>query len=75
VMHCPFVDAWSHAAIDEAMADSQVATGDSSDGPHRAAREATQKSARIAGAVELSARELDAALMDRATQLGHSSAI
>jgi len=74
VVQCPLVDAWSHRAVEEAL---NAAPGRASmipQGPHRAAHEATRKSARLASAVELSARELEASLNEAATRLrGDSS--
>lgn len=74
VTSCPLVDAWAHGAIEHAMQAPGSAVTGGVDGPLAAAREATEKSGRIARAVEQSARELELALMDRAAQLRHSSA-
>jgi hypothetical protein len=69
VAACPLVDAWAHRAVDTAM----LAVGDGEStlevGPHRAAVDANEKSARIAGAVEQSARELETALTKAAARL------
>jgi hypothetical protein len=73
VVSCPLVDAWSHGAIDRAMHEAAPAVTNGANDPQGAAQAATEKSARVAGAVEQSARELEVALNDRATQLGQSS--
>jgi hypothetical protein len=74
VVHCPLVDAWAHRAVDVAMlnAPAQANDGSRADievGPHRAALEANEKSARVASAVETSARELTTALTTTAARL------
>jgi hypothetical protein len=66
---CPLVDAWAHRAVDTAMLTSGDAETALVVGPHRAAVDANEKSARIAGAVEQSARELETALMKAAARL------
>jgi hypothetical protein len=73
VMECPMLDAWANAPIELAMRVPAPVDMDDAAGPLRAAREATEKSARIAGAVEQAARELERALTDRALRLGDSS--
>jgi len=72
VVECPLVDAWSHRAIDEALL---VGSPDDSapPDPHRAAQNAIEKSAKVAGAVELSARQLETALSSAAARLRGSS--
>jgi hypothetical protein len=69
VMLCPLVDAWSHRALDVAMALPTVTTEGTALGPHRAAEEALEKSSRVAEAVELSARQLETALKEAAARL------
>jgi hypothetical protein len=69
VAACPLVDAWAHRAVDTAMLASGAAASTLEVGPHRAAVDANEKSARIAGAVEQSARELETALMKAAARL------
>lgn len=73
VTSCPLVDAWAHGAIEQAMQAPASLVMEEAGGPLSAARESIEKSGRIAGAVEQAARELEQALTDRATQLGHSS--
>jgi hypothetical protein len=70
VLACPFVDAWSHRAIAAALEPgADTAPVDTHAGPHRTAREATQRSARVAGAVEMAARELEQALLAGSARL------
>jgi 6-hydroxymethylpterin diphosphokinase MptE-like protein len=70
VAGCPLVDAWAHRAVDIAMIDRSAPALDQYDvGPHRAAVDANEKSARVARAVEVSARELDDALTKAAVRL------
>ncbi|MEY2936715.1 MAG: hypothetical protein RL033_7464 [Pseudomonadota bacterium] len=70
VAACPLVDAWAHRAIHAAL-ESNVdsADRDTHEGPHREAREATQRSARVARAVEQAARELERALFEGSARL------
>lgn len=69
VTACPMVDAWAHRAI-QAVLDSAVSSPeDAHQGPHRDAREATQRSARVARAVEQAARELERALLEGSARL------
>jgi hypothetical protein len=73
VVLCPLVDAWSHRAIDEALLGASPSEATSlpstSVDAHADAKAATQKSSRVASAVEQSARELEAALLDAAARL------
>jgi hypothetical protein len=69
VVACPLVDAWAHRAVDMAMLSDRNAASGLEVGPHRAAVEGNEKSARVAGAVERSARELETALMMAAARL------
>jgi hypothetical protein len=69
VVACPLVDAWAHRAVDVAMLSVRDAASSLEVGPHRAAVEGNEKSARVAGAVERSARELETALMMAAARL------
>jgi len=70
VTGCPLVDAWAHRAVDIAMIERPASALDQYDvGPHRAAVDANEKSARVARAVEVSARELDDALTKAAVRL------
>jgi hypothetical protein len=69
VAACPLVDAWAHRAVDTAMLAAGNTESTLEVGPHRAAVDANEKSARIASAVEQSARELEVALMKAATRL------
>lgn len=69
VAGCPLVDAWAHRAVDTAMLESAAAESDLEVGPHRAAVDANEKSARIAGAVEQAARELETALTKAAARM------
>lgn len=70
VAGCPLVDAWAHRAVDLAMVEQPASALDQYDvGPHRAAVDANEKSARVARAVEASARELDDALTTTALRL------
>jgi hypothetical protein len=69
VAACPLVDAWAHRAVDTAMLASADVESTLEVGPHRAAVDANEKSARVAGAVEQSARELETALMKAAARL------
>jgi hypothetical protein len=70
VTACPLVDAWAHRAVDVAMIERPASALDQYDvGPHRAAVDANEKSARVARAVEVSARELDDALTKAAVRL------
>ena len=70
VVGCPLVDAWAHRAVDVAMIERPASALDQYDvGPHRAAVDANEKSARVARAVEVSARELDDALTKAAVRL------
>lgn len=75
VVNCPLVDAWAHRAVDVAMLDVSAGAGgggagaDMEVGPHRAALDANEKSARVASAVETSARELATALTTTAARL------
>jgi hypothetical protein len=69
VAHCPLVDAWAHRAVDVAMIDRNESLTHYEVGPHRAAVDANEKSARVARAVEVSARELDDALTKAAVRL------
>jgi hypothetical protein len=68
VAACPLVDAWAHRAVDVAMLNIK-AHRDIEVGPHRAAVEANEKSARVALAVERSALELETALTMTAVRL------
>jgi hypothetical protein len=69
VAACPLVDAWAHRAVDEAMLAARDSQSSLEVGPHRAAMHANEKSARVASAVELSARELGTALTKAAARL------
>lgn len=69
VTGCPLVDAWAHRAVDIAMIDSSPSLEHYDAGPLRAAVDANEKSARVARAVEVSAQELDDALMKAAVRL------
>ena len=69
VIQCPLVDAWAHRAVDVAMLDSKDSLSDFEVGPHRAAVDANEKSARVALAVETAARELETALTTTAVRL------
>jgi hypothetical protein len=69
VAACPLVDAWAHRAVDEAMLAARNSESNLEVGPHRAAMHANEKSARVASAVELSARELGTALTKAAARL------
>ncbi len=66
VARCPLVDAWSHRAIDLALLDKADRAVTAVAGPHRAAQDANGKSARVARAIELAARELAAELSSAA---------
>jgi len=70
VAACPLVDAWAHRAVDTAMLAAGELESTVEVGPHRAAVDANEKSARIAGAVEEAARELETALKKAATRIG-----
>jgi hypothetical protein len=75
VLACPFVDAWAHRAITGALeAPANQASEDIHAGPHREAREATQRSARVASAVEQAARELERALLEGSARLAAAAA-
>jgi hypothetical protein len=79
VVTCPLVDAWAHRAVDVAMLDTPAAANDGGRadievGPHRAALDANEKSARVASAVEASARELTTALTTTAARLRQARA-
>lgn len=69
VAACPLVDAWAHRAIHAALAPCASSEQDARSDPHREAREATQRSARVARAVEQAARELERALLQKAARL------
>lgn len=69
VVACPLVDAWAHRAVDVAMLSVRDRASTLEVGPHRAAVDANEKSARVASAVERSARELETALMKAAARL------
>jgi hypothetical protein len=69
VVACPLVDAWAHRAVDVAMLNKPDELSSFEVGPHRAAVDANEKSARVALAVERSARELETALMTTAVRL------
>lgn len=69
VARCPLVDAWSHRAVDGALAAEPDEPREANLGPRGAAQESTRRSARLAGAVERAARELERALDDRAQRL------
>jgi hypothetical protein len=69
VIECPLVDAWAHRAVDVAMLGSKDSLSDFEVGPHRAAVDANEKSARVALAVETAARELETALTTTAVRL------
>jgi len=69
VAACPLVDAWAHRAVDTAMLGSGEPESTLEVGPHRAAMDSSTKSARIAGAVEQAARELETALMTAAVRI------
>jgi Protein of unknown function DUF115 len=73
VAACPLVDAWAHRAVDVAMISARDLVSTLEVGPHRAAMDANEKSARVAGAVELSARELETALTKAAARLAARS--
>jgi hypothetical protein len=66
---CPLVDAWAHRPVDLAMLAARDSVSSLEVGPHRAAVHANEKSARVAGAVEQSARELENALTKAAARL------
>lgn len=72
VAGCPLVDAWAHRAVDVAMLPVPNAGAGLEVGPRRAAVEGNEKSARVAGAVEQAARELEDALMKAAARLRHA---
>jgi hypothetical protein len=72
VQTCPFVDAWAHRAIDEALL-ATIEPSAAVSGPHGDARAATQKSSRVASAVERSARELEVALQRGAEKIASQS--
>jgi hypothetical protein len=69
VAACPLVDAWAHRAVDVAMLGEHEAAAALEVGPHRAAMDANEKSARVAGAVEIAARELENALTKAAARM------
>jgi hypothetical protein len=69
VAQCPLVDAWAHKAIHDALYSPVESPEQMPAGPHREAREATQRSARVASAVETAARELEQALREGAARL------
>lgn len=69
VAACPMVDAWAYRAVDVAMLSARDAASNLETGPQRGAMDANLKSARIAAAVELSARELETALTMAAARL------
>jgi len=69
VVGCPLVDAWAHRAVDVAMVGRSRSLDHYEVGPHRAAVDANEKSARVAHAVEVAARELDDALTKAAVDL------
>ena len=69
VSQCSLVDAWAHRAIHEALQAPPETTEKAHAGPHREARDATQRSARVARAVEEAARELERALRQGAARL------
>lgn len=70
VAACPLVDAWAHRAIHAALESNAASVDqDTYEGPHREAREATQRSARVARAVEQAARELERALFEGSARL------
>jgi hypothetical protein len=69
VAQCPLVDAWAHKAIHDALYSAVESSEQMPAGPHREAREATQRSARVASAVETAARELEQALREGAARL------
>jgi len=70
---CSLVDAWAHRAIDEALSVPVVSLQSTPAGPHREAREATERSARVASAIEHAARELERALLDGAARLANAT--
>jgi Protein of unknown function DUF115 len=74
VSQCSLVDAWAHRAIHEALQSPPAAADNTPAGPHREAREATQRSARVARAVEEAARELEQALLRGAARLAAHAA-
>lgn len=74
VSQCSLVDAWAHRAIHEALHSPLESSDNSPAGPHREAREATQRSARVARAVEEAARELEQALLRGAARLAAHAA-
>jgi hypothetical protein len=69
---CPLVDAWSHRAIDEALLDMGQPSSVMADGPRRAAREANEKSSRVASALLVAARQLELTLLAAAGRLDGS---
>lgn len=69
VLACPFVDAWSHRAVDEALLSAVEPSESAVTGPHSEARDATHRSARLAGAIEQSARDLESALRRGAARM------
>ncbi len=75
VAACPLVDAWAHRAIHAALEwQPEPAEDVKLQGPHRQAREATQRSARVASAVEQAARELERALLEGSARLAAGAA-
>jgi hypothetical protein len=74
---CSLVDAWAHRSIEEALSapvDALAGAGQNTPaGPHREAREATERSALVASAVEHAARELEGALLDGAARLANAA--
>jgi hypothetical protein len=70
VSECSLIDSWAHRSIQEALQEpAETAADDSLSGPHREARDATQRSARVAVAVEQAAKELEHALRSGAARL------
>jgi len=75
VSQCPLVDAWAHRAIHDALQEKAEESHATYAGPHREAREATQRSTRVARAVEEAARELEHALLRGAARLAAHAAL
>ena len=69
VSRCPLVDAWCHREVDAAMDVVSASGVGAARGPHRAAEQATQKSAELGSAVERSARGLELALLAGAARV------
>jgi hypothetical protein len=74
VSACSLVDAWAHRAIHAALQTPLETSENTPVGPHREATEATQRSARVASAVEEAARELEQALLQGAARLAAKAA-